>query len=93
MLAMGRALSTRPALLLLDELSTGLAPRIVEELYSAVAALAREGASVLLVEQFARTALAVAEYGVVMAHGRVVAVGQPHDIEDELSLAYLGGES
>ena len=93
MLAMARALSTNPSLLLLDELSMGLAPLIVEELYEVVGQVAREGVSVLVVEQFARTALAVAEFGAVMVHGRIVAVGQPQDIEDELSQAYLGGSS
>ena len=91
MLAMSRALSTEPALLLLDELSMGLAPLIVSELYEAVAEIARSGISVLVVEQFARTALAVAEYGAVMLNGRIVAMGQPDDLTAELSEAYLGG--
>ena len=93
MLAMARALSTNPRLLLLDELSMGLAPLIVEELYEVVGQVAREGVSVLVVEQFARTALAVAEFGAVMVNGKIVAVGQPQDIEEELSQAYLGGSS
>lgn len=93
MLAMARALSTKPRLLLLDELSMGLAPLIVEELYEVVGQVAREGVSVLVVEQFARTALAVAEFGAVMVNGRIVAVGQPQDIEVQLSQAYLGGSS
>ena len=88
MLAMARALSTRPALLLLDELSMGLAPLIVEELYRAVAQLAEDGVSVLVVEQFATTALAVADYAVVMSHGRVTAVGQPEDVQEALADAY-----
>ena len=91
MLAMARALSTEPSLLLLDELSMGLAPLIVEQLYEVVAQVASEGVSVLVVEQFAKTALAVAEFGAVMVHGKIVAVGQPQDIEAELSQAYLGG--
>ena len=91
MLAMARALSTQPAVLMLDELSMGLAPRIVEDLYGLVAEIAATGVSVLVVEQFARRALAVAQYGVVMVGGRVVAVGEPADIQDELSAAYLGG--
>ena len=91
MLAMARALATDPALLLLDELSMGLAPLIVEELYGVVGQLAREGLSVLLVEQFARTALGVADYAAVMTNGQVVALGEPQDIEQELSAAYLGG--
>jgi branched-chain amino acid transport system ATP-binding protein len=90
MLAMARALTTQPQLLLLDELSMGLAPLIVEELYEIVGQIAEEGVSVLVVEQFARTAMAVAEYGAVMTNGRIVAFGEPADIEDQLSEAYLG---
>jgi branched-chain amino acid transport system ATP-binding protein len=91
MLAMSRALATDPGVLLLDELSMGLAPKIVEDLYRVVSEIARDGVSVLVVEQFARRALAVAQYGVVMVGGRVTAVGEPEDIRDELSAAYLGG--
>jgi len=91
MLAMSRALATDPALLLLDELSMGLAPLIVEELYGIVRQLAKEGISILVVEQFARTALAVADYGVVMVNGRVIAVGEPADLEADIEAAYLGG--
>jgi branched-chain amino acid transport system ATP-binding protein len=91
MLAMSRALATRPALLLLDELSMGLAPLIVQHLYEVVGQIAAEGVSVLVVEQFAQMALGVAEYVAVMHGGRVVAMGQPSDVESELSRAYLGG--
>jgi len=91
MLAMARGLATSPALLLLDELSMGLAPIIVEELYEIVAQVAREGVSILVVEQFARTVLGVADYAAIMVSGRVVSVGRPADLEDELSAAYLGG--
>jgi branched-chain amino acid transport system ATP-binding protein len=91
MLAMARALSTDPALLLLDELSMGLAPKIVEDLYEIVGEIGRQGVSVLVVEQFARRALAVAQLGIVMVQGRVTAIGEPADIEGELSAAYLGG--
>lgn len=91
MLAMSRALSADPALLLLDELSMGLAPLIVEELYEIVAQIAESGVSVLIVEQFALTALAVAEYAAVMQHGRILAVGEPADVHDQLSSVYLGG--
>lgn len=93
MLAMARALASQPALLLLDELSMGLAPLIVEQLYDVVRQLGEEGLSVLVVEQFARTALAVADYGVLVVNGRVTAVGQPQDLGDQLSAAYLGGDS
>jgi branched-chain amino acid transport system ATP-binding protein len=91
MLAMARALSTDPAVLLLDELSMGLAPKVVDELYAVVAQIAAGGVSVLVVEQFARRALAVAQYGVVMVGGRVTAVGEPVDLLEEISAAYLGG--
>ena len=91
MLAMARALATDPALLMLDELSMGLAPLIVEQLYELVGEIAASGVSVLVVEQFARRALAVAQYAVVMVGGRVTAVGEPADVESQLSEAYLGG--
>jgi branched-chain amino acid transport system ATP-binding protein len=91
MLAMARALLGTPRLLLLDEISMGLAPKVVAELFEVVAGLASGGISVLLVEQFARTALAVADYAAVMARGTVTAVGQPLDIADRLESAYLGG--
>jgi branched-chain amino acid transport system ATP-binding protein len=91
MLAMARALTTDPSLLLLDEISMGLAPLIVAELYELVGQLAAEGISILLVEQFARTALAIADYAAIMVHGRVTRVGQPQDVTDEVSAAYLGG--
>ena len=89
MLAMARAVATDPGLLLIDELSMGLAPLIVTELYDALGNLAAEGMTVLLVEQFARTALAIADYAAVMAHGEIQAVGQPADLQD-VSDAYLG---
>jgi branched-chain amino acid transport system ATP-binding protein len=90
MLAMARALATDPSLLLLDEISMGLAPLIVAELYELVGQLASEGISILVVEQFARTALAIADYAAIMLHGRITRVGQPQDITDEVSAAYLG---
>jgi branched-chain amino acid transport system ATP-binding protein len=91
MLAMSRALTTNPALLLLDEISMGLAPLIVEQLYDLVAQLAAEGIAILLVEQFARTALKVSDYAAIMTQGRIEAVGEPADIADAVSAAYLGG--
>jgi branched-chain amino acid transport system ATP-binding protein len=90
MLAISRALSTDPALLLLDELSMGLAPLIVEELYGIVAQVAMEGVSILVVEQFARTVLGIADRAAIMLHGRVIKVGEPAELEAELSTAYLG---
>ena len=91
MLAMSRALVSEPAVLLLDEISMGLAPIIVAELYDLVRQLGEEGITILLVEQFATTALRVADFAAVMTHGRIVAVGQPQDIEEHVSAAYLGG--
>lgn len=91
MLAMSRALIADPDVLLLDEISMGLAPLIVAELYELVRALAAEGLSILLVEQFARTALAVADYAAVMVQGRITAVGQPDDVAGVVDEAYLGG--
>ena len=90
MLAMARGLAVDPTLLFLDELSMGLAPLIVEELYEIVGQIAKSGVSILVVEQFARTVLGVADFAAIMLHGRVTAVGQPDDIAPELEAAYLG---
>ncbi|MGI9578159.1 MAG: ABC transporter ATP-binding protein [Microthrixaceae bacterium] len=90
MLAMARGLAADPAILLLDELSMGLAPLVVEELYGIVAQIARGGTSILVVEQFARTVLGVADLAGVMVNGTVRAFGRPNEIENELSAAYLG---
>jgi branched-chain amino acid transport system ATP-binding protein len=91
MLALARALSTDPALVLLDELSMGLAPRVVEQLYEIVAEVALSGVSILVVEQFARAVLGIAGQAGIMLNGRITAFGDPTDIEAELSTAYLGG--
>ena len=91
MLAMSRALASDPALLLLDELSMGLAPLIVEELYETVQQIAESGVSILCIEQFARTALRVADYAAVMTGGRVVATGEPDEILATMSDVILGG--
>ena len=90
MLAMSRALATNPALLLLDELSMGLAPLIVEELYGRVADLARQGLSILIVEQFAQAILGVSTIASIMLHGRITRTGPPTEIAEELAAAYLG---
>lgn len=82
MLLMGRALMARPSLLLLDEPSMGLAPRIVHELFERIAEVRqRRQVAVLLVEQNARAALRIADYGYVMESGRIVL----HGTRDELS--------
>ena len=93
MLAMARAVSTNPRLLLLDELSMGLAPIIVEELFGVVGALAAEGITVVVVEQFAEFALKVAEWAVVMTGGRVVHAGPAVDVAARLQDLYLGAPS
>jgi branched-chain amino acid transport system ATP-binding protein len=91
MLALSRALATDPAILLLDELSMGLAPIIVEQLYDVVGQIAAQGVSILVVEQFAQAVLSVADVAAIMLHGRITEVGDPGEIEAKLSTAYLGG--
>jgi branched-chain amino acid transport system ATP-binding protein len=93
MLVIGRALMARPTMLLLDEPSLGLAPRIVAQIFGLVRTLVREeGLSVLLVEQNARSALSVADHGVVLNLGRVVADAPADELagDDQLRHAYLG---
>ena len=90
MLALARGLATRPALLMLDELSMGLAPMIVEELYAQVAAIASSGVSIVVVEQFAATVLGVADLAAILVQGRIGALGTPAEVEGDLSAAYLG---
>ena len=90
MLALARALSTNPALLLLDELSLGLAPLVVEQLYEIVGEIAQTGVSLLVVEQFARVVLGIADWVGIMLRGRVTAFDRPAAVEAELSSAYLG---
>ena len=90
MLALARGLATRPALLLLDELSMGLAPLIVEELYAEVAAIAATGVSIIVVEQFAHAVLGVADLAGVLVQGRIGALDVPSEVEAQLSTAYLG---
>ena len=93
MLSMARALATEPHLLLLDELSMGLAPIIVQGLYEQVAEIAREGLSIVVVEQFAHEVLGVADTAAIMLHGKVRRVGPPEQIAEELTDAYLSGSA
>ncbi len=90
MLSLARALATRPVLLLIDELSMGLAPIIVDQLFEEVTRIVNEGTSVLIIEQFARKALQVATWGVVLNNGVVEAQGSPDELGDALDSAYLG---
>jgi branched-chain amino acid transport system ATP-binding protein len=91
MLALARGLATDPAVLLLDELSMGLGPLVVRRLYEQVAEIARQGVAVLVVEQFAAAALAIAEHAAVLVRGRVQRQGRPDGVlRAELSALYLG---
>jgi len=93
MLLVGRALMARPVLLLLDEPSMGLAPRIVHELFERIAEIRHERRmSVLLVEQNARAALRISDYGYVMENGRIVLHGTREDLErnEDIREFYLG---
>ena len=92
MLAIARALMTRPRLLLLDEPSLGLAPRLVREIFRVVRTINADGVAVLLVEQNARAALAVAARGYVLETGRVVASGPASELalDPRIRAAYLG---
>ncbi|HET6914891.1 MAG TPA: ATP-binding cassette domain-containing protein, partial [Acidimicrobiales bacterium] len=92
MLAMARALIMRPRLLMLDEISMGLAPLIVSQLFAAVREMAERGVTILLVEQYVEAALELADYAYVLDKGRVGDVGEPGDLREEgLLTAYLGG--
>ena len=92
MLALGRALMSDPKILMLDEPSLGLAPRIVRDVFQILLGLKQTGISILLVEQNARAALQVADYAYVMELGKFVKEGSPSDIsqDPELVASYLG---
>ena len=93
MLVLGRALMAKPKLLLLDEPSLGLAPLIVREIFKIIADLRNGGVAVLLVEQNARAALQVSDYGYVMETGSVVLEGPSADLaqDERVTATYLGG--
>jgi branched-chain amino acid transport system ATP-binding protein len=93
MLAMARALATEPAVLLVDELSMGLAPIIVEELYEHVRRIAAEGLSIVIVEQFVHEILGIADVAGIMLHGRIEHTGSTAALAEELTSAYLGGHA
>ena len=92
MVAIGRALMSRPRLLLLDEPSLGLAPAVVLDMFQAIRDINRQGTSVLLVEQNVALAMAIAQRACVMEEGRIVAEGPAHDLlqRPEIQKAYLG---
>lgn len=93
MLAIGRALMASPRLLLLDEPSLGLAPRIVDQIKDIIQTVNQAGTSVLLVEQNAKMALSIADRGYVLENGRVVKEGLGSDllVDDDIREFYLGG--
>ena len=93
MLAMGRALMSKPTLMMLDEPSMGLAPILVEQIFDIVQELNRHGTTILLVEQNAQMALSVAHRGYVLETGKIVTTGSGEELlEDEaVKKAYLGG--
>lgn len=93
MLAMGRALMSKPTLLLLDEPSMGLSPILVEEIFNIILEINKQGTSILLVEQNAQMALSVSHRGYVLETGRIVLQGKSDDLlhNPQVMEAYLGG--
>jgi branched-chain amino acid transport system ATP-binding protein len=92
MLAIGRALMSRPKLLLLDEPSMGLAPRVVADIFHTVVKLRREGLTILIVEQNARAALRIADRGYVLETGKIILQGTASELleDHDVKRAYLG---
>lgn len=93
MLAMGRALMSKPKLMMLDEPSMGLAPILVEQIFDIIVEMNKRGTTILLVEQNAQMALSIANRGYVLETGRVVSAGSGADLlnDDAVRKAYLGG--
>lgn len=93
MLAMGRALMSKPRLLLLDEPSMGLAPIFIKEIFSIIQEIKQQGTTVLLIEQNAKMALSIADRGYVLETGKIVLEGTGEELlaSDEVRKAYLGG--
>ncbi len=94
MLAIGRAMMSRPKVLLLDEPSMGLAPIVVQEIFDVIKAINEGGTTVLLVEQNAKKALKIADYAYVMETGKIVLHGKASEVTDnpQVMAAYLGGK-
>ncbi|MBK1840604.1 ABC transporter ATP-binding protein [Azospirillum sp. YIM B02556] len=95
MLCIARALMRRPSLLLLDEPSLGLAPKIVAQIFDLIGRIRAEGVSILLVEQNARAALRIADHAAVLEDGRIVLAGPADQLQDDprIAEAYLGGHA
>ena len=93
MLAMGRALMSRPKLMMLDEPSMGLAPILVDQIFDIVKELNQSGVTILLVEQNAQMALSIANRGYVLETGRIVLSSDANELlhNDAVKKAYLGG--
>jgi branched-chain amino acid transport system ATP-binding protein len=92
MLALARSYVRSPRLVLLDEVSMGLAPIVVDEIFGFLERLAKEGASLLLVEQYATRALDLADYVYILTRGTVTFAGEPAELEDEsLFRHYIAG--
>lgn len=93
MLAMGRALMSKPRLLLLDEPSMGLAPIFIKEIFNIIVDIQKQGTTVLLIEQNANMALQIANRGYVLETGKIVLSGSGEELleSDEVQKAYLGG--
>ncbi|MBX3226300.1 MAG: ABC transporter ATP-binding protein [Labilithrix sp.] len=93
MLAIGRALMARPQLLLLDEPSLGIAPKLVQQIFAAIGQIAKSGVTILLVEQNTRIALATSQRAYVLRTGEIALEGASKDLaaNEEIQAAYLGG--
>ena len=93
MLAMGRALMSKPKLMMLDEPSMGLAPILVEQIFEIIQSLHKAGTTILLVEQNAQMALSVADRGYVLETGHIVKTAPAHTLleDEDVKRAYLGG--
>ncbi|MBS3899986.1 MAG: ABC transporter ATP-binding protein [Dethiobacter sp.] len=95
MLAMGRALMSKPKLMMLDEPSMGLAPILVRQIFSIIKEIHKEGTTILLIEQNANMALSIADRGYVLETGKIVMQGSVQELlaSEEIKNAYLGGEA